>query len=125
MARPVEQLLSQLDDELVRCVTLRAAGQLRGELVAAVDAGCASARSAGWPRAWPVAQRRAGPVGDHVGHLGRMAPAVAPVDVLDHLLAPTRLDIHVDVGRAVSAGDKKRSKSRPRRTASALVIPSE
>ena len=49
-----------------------------------------------------VAQRRAGAVGDDVGHLGGVPPAVALVDVLDDLLAPLGLDVHVDVGRAVA-----------------------
>ncbi len=49
-----------------------------------------------------VAHGRARPVGDDVGHLGRVAAAVALVDVLDDLLAPPRLDVHVDVGRSVT-----------------------
>ena len=48
-----------------------------------------------------VAHGRAGPVGDDVGHLRRVAAAVALVDVLDDLLAPARLDVDVDVGRPV------------------------
>ena len=51
-----------------------------------------------------VAHRRARPVGDHVGHLGGVPPAVAGVDVLDHLLPSSRLDVDVDVGRAVTGG---------------------
>ena len=49
-----------------------------------------------------VAQGRARPVGDHVGHLGGVQPAVALVDVLDDLLAPARLDVDVDVRRSVA-----------------------
>ena len=49
-----------------------------------------------------VAEGRAGPVGDDVGHLGRVQPAVALVDVLDDLLAPARLDVDVDVGGPVA-----------------------
>ena len=49
-----------------------------------------------------VADRRAGPVGDDVGHLGRVTPSVTFVDVLDDLLAPVGLDVDVDVGRAVA-----------------------
>ena len=49
-----------------------------------------------------VAQRRAGPVGDDVGHLGGVEPAVASVDVLDDLFPPARLDVDVDVGRPVA-----------------------
>ena len=51
-----------------------------------------------------VADRRLGPVGDDVGDLGGVAAAVALVDVLDDLLAPVRLDVDVDVGRAVALG---------------------
>ena len=50
-----------------------------------------------------VAQGRAGPVGDDVGHLGGVEPAVAGVDVLDDLFAPARLDVDVDVGRPVAS----------------------
>ena len=46
-----------------------------------------------------VLEHRAGPVGDHVGHHGRPLPPVALVAVLDDLLAPLRLEVHVDVGR--------------------------
>jgi hypothetical protein len=49
-----------------------------------------------------VPHRRAGPVGDDVGHLGGIGPAVALVDVLDGLLAPVALDVDVDVRRAVA-----------------------
>ena len=45
-----------------------------------------------------VLQHRAGPVGDDVGHHGRPLPPVALVAVLDDLLAPFRLEVHVDVG---------------------------
>ena len=56
-----------------------------------------------WPRALPTSRRaRAGAVGDDVGHLGGVQPAVALVDVLDDLLAPARLDVDVDVRRAVA-----------------------
>ena len=49
-----------------------------------------------------LAQRRAGPVRDHVGHLrGALAPVLA-VDVLDHLLASLVLDVEVDVGGTVA-----------------------
>ena len=48
-----------------------------------------------------VPHRRAGPVGDDVGHLGGIGPAVALVDVLDGLLPPVALDVDVDVRRAV------------------------
>ena len=49
-----------------------------------------------------VAHRRARSVRDDVGHLRGVAAAVALVDVLDHLLAPPRLDVHVDVRRPVA-----------------------
>ena len=59
--------------------------------------------------ACPVAQcpgritdRRAGPVGDDVGHLGAVVAPVAVVDVLDDLLAAVALDVDVDVGRPVT-----------------------
>ena len=48
-----------------------------------------------------VTHRRAGPVGDDVGHLGGVAAPVAPVDVLDDLFAAPALDVDVDVGRTV------------------------
>src|SRR3546814_19065960 len=51
-----------------------------------------------------VADRRLGPVGDDVRHLGGVTPAVAPVDVLDRLLAAARLDVAVDVRRPVALG---------------------
>ena len=51
-----------------------------------------------------VADRRLGPVGDDVGHLGGVAAPVALVHVLDGLLAPVALDVDVDVGRAVALG---------------------
>ena len=87
-----------------------------------------------------VAHRRSGPVGDDVGHLRGMAPAVALVDVLDHLLAPLRLDVHVDVRRPVTrrgeepleeqpevdrvhVGDAERvANGRVRRRAAALAV---
>ena len=51
-----------------------------------------------------VAHRRAGPVGDDVGHLRGVQPPVPGVDVLDDLFAPTALDVDVDVGRTVAFG---------------------
>ena len=51
-----------------------------------------------------VAHRRAGPVGDHVGHLGRVVAAVLGEHVLDDLLAAVALDVDVDVGRPVALG---------------------
>ena len=48
-----------------------------------------------------VAHRRAGPVGDDVGHLGGVPTAVAAIHVLDDLLPATALDVEVDVGRPV------------------------
>ena len=72
-----------------------------------------------------VADGRARPVADDVGHLGGVAAAVALVDVLDDgLAAVAALDVDVDVGRAVALGDRNRSNSRPRSTASTLVMPS-
>ena len=38
-------------------------------------------------RGGDISDRRAGPVGDHVGNLSSVAPSVAGVDVLDHLFA--------------------------------------
>ena len=51
-----------------------------------------------------VADRGAGPVGDHVRDLRGVVTAVALVDVLDHLLAPVALDVDVDVGWPVPFG---------------------
>ena len=48
-----------------------------------------------------VAHRRAGPVGDHVGHLGGVATSVTSVDVLDDLLPATAFNVDVNVGRSV------------------------
>ena len=66
-----------------------------------------------------VADRRLGAVGDHVGHLGGVAAAVLGVDVLDRLLAPTRLDVDVDVRRTVplrATGSARRAgRGSPRR----------
>ena len=51
-----------------------------------------------------LAQRRAGPVRDHVGDLRGAVASVALVHVLDHLLAALVLDVEIDVGRAVTLG---------------------
>ena len=53
-------------------------------------------------RAADVAQRRAGPVADDDRGERGAVPAVLPVDVLDHLLAPLVLEVDVDVGRLVA-----------------------
>ena len=60
-----------------------------------------------------VAHGRARPVRDDVGHLGRVAAAVALVDVLDDLLAPPRLDVHVDVGRPVTRRGEEALEQQP------------
>ena len=54
-----------------------------------------------------VPHRGLRPVGDDVGHLGGVLPAVASVDVLDDLLPPVGLDVEVDVGRAVALGGEE------------------
>ena len=54
-----------------------------------------------------VPHRRLGPVGDDVGHLGRVLAAVVLVDVLDGLLPAVALDVHVDVGRPVALGGEE------------------
>ncbi len=46
----------------------------------------------------------AGPVAHDYGHERGTLAAVAPIDVLDDLLAPPALDVHVDVGRPVALG---------------------
>ena len=51
-----------------------------------------------------VAHRRAGPIGDDVGDLGGVVPAVALVHVLDDLFSTVALDVDVDVGRAIALG---------------------
>ena len=62
-----------------------------------------------------VAHRRAGPVADDVGHLGRVPAAVAAVDVLDGLLPPAALDVDVDVGGAVALGRQEPLEQQPER----------
>ena len=49
-----------------------------------------------------IADRAARPVGDHRGGQRRAMPAVLRIQVLDHLLAPLVLEIHVDVGGLVA-----------------------
>ncbi len=49
-----------------------------------------------------VPDRAAAPVGDHVGDLGGVVPAVVVVDILDDVLAQIRFDIDVDIGRPVT-----------------------
>ena len=51
-----------------------------------------------------VADRRPRPIGDDVGHLGGVMPAVALVHVLDDLFAAVTFDVDVDVGRAIALG---------------------
>ena len=51
-----------------------------------------------------VAHRRAGAVGDDVGHLSRVVPPVALVHVLDHLFPATTFDVEVDVGWPIAFG---------------------
>ena len=51
-----------------------------------------------------VAQRRLGAVGDDLADHARPVAAVPLVDVLDHLLAPLVLEVHVDVGRLAALG---------------------
>ncbi len=60
-----------------------------------------------------VAHRRAGAVGDHVGHQRGVVPPVAGIDVLDHLLAPVGLDVDVDVRRAVTLGGQEPLEEQP------------
>ena len=54
-----------------------------------------------------VPDRRLGPVADHVGHLGGVAPAVAAVDLLDHLLAAVGVEVDVDVGLLLPGGGQE------------------
>ena len=49
-----------------------------------------------------VAHRALGPVGDDGGGQRRAIAAVFRIEILDHLLAPLVLEIHVDVGRLVA-----------------------
>ena len=60
-----------------------------------------------------VAESRARPVGDHVGHLGGVQPAVALVDVLDDLFTPARLDVDVDVRWAVAGRGEEALEQQP------------
>ena len=60
-----------------------------------------------------IAEGRARPVGDDVGHLGRVQPAVALIDVLDDLFPPARLDVHVDVGGAVAGRGEEPLEQQP------------
>ena len=60
-----------------------------------------------------VADGRAGPVADHLAdHPGPVA-AVLLVDVLDHLLAPLVLEVHVDVGRLAALGGDEALEEEP------------
>ena len=54
-----------------------------------------------------VADRRPGPVGDHVRDLGGVVAAVALVDVGDDLFAPSGLDVDVYVRRPVTFGGQE------------------
>ena len=49
-----------------------------------------------------VANRRAGPIGDHLGGHARPFAAIFAVKILNHLFAALVLEIDVDVGRLVS-----------------------
>ncbi len=60
-----------------------------------------------------VADGRPGPVGDDVRHLGGVVPAVVLEDVGDDLLAPARLDVEVDIGRAVALGGEEPLEQQP------------
>ena len=60
-----------------------------------------------------VANGTAGTVGDHGGRQRRPFPAVPGVDVLDHLLTPLVLEVHVNVRRLVTlAGHEAFKKQR-------------
>jgi len=56
------------------------------------------------PKALPRRARRNGTVGDDVGHLRRVTPAVPFVHVLDDLFTPAGLDVDVDVRGPSRAG---------------------
>ena len=73
-----------------------------------------------WPGEWPRAlaasrTRGACPVAHDDRHEGGPLAAVAPVDVLDDLLAPPALDVHVDVGRPVALGRQEALEQQPER----------
>ena len=51
-----------------------------------------------------LAQRRAAAIADHRGGEAGALAAVFPVDILDHLLAPLMLEIHVDIRRLLARG---------------------
>ena len=61
-----------------------------------------------------VAQRATAPIRDDVGHLRRIVPPIAPVDVLDDLLAPPRFDVEVDVRRPVALRRQEPLEQQPR-----------
>ena len=107
VTREVEHLLGEVERELRdgrRTAVVAQALEATGAARPAVDplgerVGVAGRQADGLRH---LAQRRARPVGDHVGHLrGALAPVLV-VDVLDHLLATLVLDVEVDVGRAVA-----------------------
>ena len=112
VARPVEHLGRQLGHQRRHAATLRLrtdrfvhrGGRRRPPPVPGVDAGRPGVHLLGGEaeRLADVAHGRARPVRDDVGHLRRVAAAVALVHVLDDLLAPLRLDVHVDVRRPVT-----------------------
>jgi hypothetical protein len=60
-----------------------------------------------------IAQRGAGPVGDDIGDLGGVVPAVGVVDVPDGLLAAVGLDVDVDVRRPVPFGGQEPLEQQP------------
>ena len=49
-----------------------------------------------------IADRATAAIGNHVCHLRGILTSIAGVHVLDHLLASSRLDVEVNVGRPVA-----------------------
>src|SRR4029450_9898640 len=54
-----------------------------------------------------VSYRCPRPVADHIGHLGGIVTAVAPVDLLDYLLASVGVEVDVNVWFFIASGREK------------------
>ncbi len=98
--RQAEPLLARIEAPLARC--------LGADAVAAPAPGRAGQGAHHIVRQAEhladLADRPARAVMDHRGRDAGMLAAIFPIDILDNLLAPLMLEIHVDIGRLVSLG---------------------